>query len=453
MLGKKRGTKSKKSSDSKTDKFLLKLYEILNNEEYNKIIHWSKNGSYIIITNIHLFTRKILPIYFNHQNYSSFVRQLNMYNFHKIRTNPNKTEQYFIHESFNKNKSLREIKNFKRKTKKEGEPNIKCLFFEDEDSKIKYTILENKKKDKNGNKYTLEENIENIQNLNLAQTDEKKIQSFENIIKRGNLDFDMKNKMLLFLMNISKENSEKQKEYIVKLKEISEQRHNINKKIQENNNEIENHCLFLKKIKDLYIFLVNLLMRNNGNSQRVENKINNTGGSGEERGERGNNNIETNKNNKLGGGKKKLVDFIHRYIDYHEKNRIGFSPIINHKLNNGNKNNNNKKNNYHKNKYFSNIVQKGEAFSINHHNFDDYLNKIELISFKSGKLNDSFSFSGEDKNFNSSFSVVGNNYLFNNGNINLNQNFLNDQNLITHNFNNNNYNNNISNSFNNSFCL
>ena len=132
MLGKKRGTKSKKSSDSKTDKFLLKLYEILNNEEYNKIIHWSKNGSYIIITNIHLFTRKILPIYFNHQNYSSFVRQLNMYNFHKIRTNPNKTEQYFIHESFNKNKSLREIKNFKRKTKKEGEPNIKCLFFEDE---------------------------------------------------------------------------------------------------------------------------------------------------------------------------------------------------------------------------------------------------------------------------------------------------------------------------------
>ena len=148
--------------------------------------------------------------------------------------------------------------------------------------------------------------------------------------------------------------------------------------------------------------------------------------------------------------KKKLVDFIHRYIDYNEKNRIGFSSIINNKLNNT-KNNNNKKNNYHKNNSLSNIVQRGETFSINQENFNfnDYLNKFELISFKSfksGKLNDSFSFSGEEKNFNSSFSMIGNNNLFNNGNINLNQSFLSDQNLITHNYNNNNFNNS-------SFCL
>ena len=143
MIGKKR----KLINDQKTDKFLLKLYEILNNEDYNKIIHWSKNGAYIIITNIHALTKKILPIYFNHQNYSSFVRQLNMYNFHKIRTNPNKNEQYFIHESFNKSKTLKEIKTFKRKTK-DDDKSLKCLFFEDEDSKIKYTILEKKKNEK-----------------------------------------------------------------------------------------------------------------------------------------------------------------------------------------------------------------------------------------------------------------------------------------------------------------
>ena len=53
--------------ESKQDKFLLKLYEILSKEEYSKIIHWSQNGSYIIITNIHLLAKKILPIYFNHQ--------------------------------------------------------------------------------------------------------------------------------------------------------------------------------------------------------------------------------------------------------------------------------------------------------------------------------------------------------------------------------------------------
>ncbi len=421
MLGKKR----RSMNDSKSDKFLLKLYEILNKEEYNKIIHWSQNGSYVVITNIHLLTKKILPIYFNHQNYSSFVRQLNMYNFHKIRTNPNKSEQYFIHESFNKSKTLKEIKAFKRKTKKEGEQKLKCLFFEDEDSKIKYTILENKKNDTN----------KLYENIDLIESDEKKVETFESIIKGGNVDFDIKNKMLLFLLNKSKENADKQKEYIAKLKEISEQRLNFTKKIQENNNQIEDHSMFLKKIKNLYIFLVNLLMRNNSSSQRVENKVN-----------VGNNEINKNK------GGKKLVDFIHRYIDYHEKNRIGFSPIINHKLN-SNKNNNSKKNNFHKNKYLTNIVQKGETFSIKQDtiNFNDYLNNFEIISFKSiksGKLNDSFSFSGEEKNFNSSFPMIGNNNLFNNGNINLNQShhsFLSDQNLITHNYNNN--------SSNNSFCL
>ena len=170
-------------------------------------------------------------------------------------------------------------------------------------------------------------------------------------------------------------------------------------------------------------------MRKNNNNQNSENKIN-----------LGNNEINKNK-----GGKKKLVDFIHRYIDYHEKNRIGFTPIINNKLNT-----NNKKNIFHKYSK-SNIVQKGEAFSINqdNFNFDDYLSKIEKISFKSfksSKLNDSFSFSAEDKNFNSSFSKIGNNnnifnVNYNNGNCNISQSLLSDQNIITHN-----YSNNISNS-------
>jgi hypothetical protein len=417
MLGKKR----KLINDPKTDKFLLKLYEILNNEEYNKIIHWSKNGSYIVITNIHILTKKILPIYFNHQNYSSFVRQLNMYNFHKIRTNPNKNEQYFIHESFNKAKTLKEIKSFKRKTK-DNDKNLKCLFFEDEDSKIKYTILEKNKIEKN----KLYEKIDLIEN------DEKKMESFQNIIKEGNIDFDIQQKMLLFLLNKSKENIDKQNEYKIKLNELNEQKYNYNSQIQNWNNEIENQSMFLKKIKNLYIFLVNLLMRYNNNNARIENKIN----------------ITNNEINKNKGGKKKLVDFIHRYIDYHEKNRIGFSPIINNKINN-NKIINNKKIISHKN----NIVQKGETFSINkdNFNFDDYFNKIELISFKSmksGKLNDSFSFSAEDKNFNSSFSMIGNNnnlFNLNNTSFNVNQNILSDQNLITHNYNNYN-NNNINNS-------
>ena len=409
MLGKKR--KSKK--DSKTDRFLLKLYEILNKEEYNKIIHWSKNGSYIIITNIHALSKFILPTYFNHQNYSSFVRQLNMYNFHKIRTNPDKNEQYFIHETFNKSKTLKEIKAFKRKTKKDD--NTKYLFYEDED-KIKYTILEKKKEEKN----------KSYEGIDLIENEEKKLEAFENIIKDGNFDFDVQKKMLLFLLNKSKENLQKQKEYKEKIKELNEQKYNYSSKVQKWNNEIENQSLFLKKIKSLYLFLVNLLIRKS-NEQITENK----------------NKIGHNEINKNKTGKKTLVDFIHRYIDYHEKNKIGFSSDEN---NINNKNNNNKKNLFHKNNSKSNIVQKGEAFSIKkeNFNFDDYLSQIELISFKSfksGKLNDSFSFSAEDKNMNSSFSMLGNNNKYFNsnfggGNYNVNQSLLSEQNFITYNNNN-----------------
>ena len=419
MLGKKR----KSINESKSDKFLLKLYEILNNNEYSKIIHWSQNGSFIVITNIHALSQKILPIYFNHQNYSSFVRQLNMYNFHKIRTNPNNNEQYFIHESFNKSKTLKEIKSFKRKTKRDGEKNLKCLFFQGEDSKIKYTILDKKKEERN----------KLYESIDLIETDEKKVEKFENIIKEGNLNYDLQKKMLLFLLNKSKENIDKQKEFKNKIKTLNEQKQNYNSQIQNWSSEIENQSMFLKKIKNLYIFLVTLLMRKN-NSERNESKMITS-------------NNDPNKN-KGSGGKEKLVDFIHRYINYHERNRIGFSSLSNNKTSISKKNNLVKRYNS-----LSNIVQKGEAFSINQENLnlDDYFNKIELFSFKSfksGKLNDSFSFSGEDKNFNSSFSVIGNNNLFNlninNGNLNINQSLLSDQNLTNNYYN---YGNNINSSF------
>ena len=419
MLGKKR----KSINESKSDKFLLKLYEILNNNEYSKIIHWSQNGSFIVITNIHALSQKILPIYFNHQNYSSFVRQLNMYNFHKIRTNPNNNEQYFIHESFNKSKTLKEIKSFKRKTKSDGEKNLKCLFFQGEDSKIKYTILDKKKEERN----------KLYENIDLIETDEKKVEKFENIIKEGNLNYDLQKKMLLFLLNKSKENIDKQKEFKNKIKTLNEQKQNYNSQIQNWSSEIENQSMFLKKIKNLYIFLVTLLMRKS-NNERNESKMNTSSN-------------DTNKN-KGSGGKEKLVDFIHRYINYHERNRIGFSSLSNNKTSISKKNNLVKRYNS-----LSNIVQKGEAFSINQENLnlDDYFNKIELFSFKSfksGKLNDSFSFSGEDKNFNSSFSVIGNNNLFNlninNGNLNINQSLLSDQNLTNNYYN---YGNNINSSF------
>ena len=404
MLGKKRKSLT---IELKQDKFLLKLYEILSKDEYSKIIRWSQNGVYIIISNIDALSKKILPIYFNHQNYSSFVRQLNMYNFHKIRTEQNDQEQYFINESLNKFKTFDEIKNFKRKEKSSQ----KCLFFKDEDSKIKYTILANK----NGESYkNIEENIE------LVENDERKVDNFRNIISAGNLNTNIKNKILIFLINKAKENYDKEQEIKNKLKEINDRRTDVNSQIKKINDEIENQNLYLKKIKDLYIFLVSLLMRKNnfGIEKNCENKIEQ------------NNEIIKNKNSKT-----KLFDFIHRYVDYiGHKNIIGFTTSLKN-----NRLSNNKKNNSLNYKALSNIVQKGEAFSIKNENFnfDDYLNKIEILSMKSrksNKFNDSFSFSAEDKNLNSSFSMIGGNNLFDmnfdNSIFPSNQNLFNDDNAF-----------------------
>ena len=99
--------------------FLLKLYEILENKDYKDIIHWSDDGKYFIVQNLHDFTEKILPKYYKHNNFSSFIRQLNMYDFHKKKSSQN--EHIFHHNNFIKDrKDL--IKTIKRKSKKENIP-------------------------------------------------------------------------------------------------------------------------------------------------------------------------------------------------------------------------------------------------------------------------------------------------------------------------------------------
>ena len=405
MLGKKRKSLT---IELKQDKFLLKLYEILSKDEYSKIIRWSQNGVYIIISNIDALSKKILPIYFNHQNYSSFVRQLNMYNFHKIRTEQNDQEQYFINESLNKFKTFDEIKNFKRKEKSSQ----KCLFFKDEDSKIKYTILPNKK----------EEDIQNkAENLKLNENDDKNIDNFKEIIASGKLNKNIKDKLMIFLLNKSKDNYEKDKEIKNKLNEIKEKKDEVNEQIQNINNEIEKQSVHLKKIKRLYFLLVSLLMGKNNFpiEKNGDNKINVV-----------NNEINKNNNSNL-----KLFNFINRYVDYvGHKNIIVFTRTLKR-----NKLNLIQKNNSLNFQSLSNIVQKGETFSIpnDKFNFDDYLNNLEVISFKSRKsnrFNDSFSFSAEDKNLNSSFSMIGGNNLFNmdfeNAIFNPNKNILGDDNTF-----------------------
>lgn len=63
----------------------MKTYRILEEKKNGHIIEWTDNGNCFIVKNKDLFENEILPKYFKHKKFSSFVRQLNMYDFHKIR--------------------------------------------------------------------------------------------------------------------------------------------------------------------------------------------------------------------------------------------------------------------------------------------------------------------------------------------------------------------------------
>ncbi|KAG9448178.1 hypothetical protein H6P81_014306 [Aristolochia fimbriata] len=64
--------------------FLTKTYDMVDDPSTNSIVSWSPNNNSFIVWNPPEFARDLLPKYFKHNNFSSFVRQLNTYGFHKI---------------------------------------------------------------------------------------------------------------------------------------------------------------------------------------------------------------------------------------------------------------------------------------------------------------------------------------------------------------------------------
>ncbi|XP_043259854.1 heat shock factor protein-like isoform X4 [Colletes gigas] len=63
--------------------FLAKLWKLVEDPETDDLICWAPNGRSFFIRNQAQFARELLPHYYKHNNMASFVRQLNMYGFHK----------------------------------------------------------------------------------------------------------------------------------------------------------------------------------------------------------------------------------------------------------------------------------------------------------------------------------------------------------------------------------
>ena len=64
--------------------FLAKLWKMVDDPLKDHLISWGPMGNTFVIHNQADFSRELLPFYYKHNNMASFVRQLNMYGFHKV---------------------------------------------------------------------------------------------------------------------------------------------------------------------------------------------------------------------------------------------------------------------------------------------------------------------------------------------------------------------------------
>ncbi|KAJ2275369.1 Heat shock transcription factor [Coemansia sp. RSA 451] len=64
--------------------FLNKLYSMVDDRASDDLIRWTSDGNSFVVLRHEDFAKEVLPRFFKHSNFSSFVRQLNMYGFHKV---------------------------------------------------------------------------------------------------------------------------------------------------------------------------------------------------------------------------------------------------------------------------------------------------------------------------------------------------------------------------------
>lgn len=85
-----RGTYKQNRSTSAPSKgsdkrgFVEILYSIIESRKHEELIRWHDEGSSFVVWNPLKFSEEVLPVHFNHRNFTSFERQTNFYGFKKM---------------------------------------------------------------------------------------------------------------------------------------------------------------------------------------------------------------------------------------------------------------------------------------------------------------------------------------------------------------------------------
>jgi len=74
----------KNKKNALLNKFLTKTFHMIEQCDPS-VASWSADGKSFVIRDVDSFAKEVLPLYFKHSKFASFVRQLNFYSFRKLR--------------------------------------------------------------------------------------------------------------------------------------------------------------------------------------------------------------------------------------------------------------------------------------------------------------------------------------------------------------------------------